>query len=606
MTDEPGQDPEAAAIAQQVKLLSPVITKLGRTDLVTRLRAASARVARPSTIVCVVGEFKKGKSSLVNGVLGMDVCPVDDDLATSVITLVRFGEEPSAVARLRRGDQVVSEKIAVEDVGTFVSEQGNPGNEQSVDRVDIAVPASVLKNGLSIVDTPGMGGLGAGHAAATLAFLPFADGLVFVSDASAELSQPEVDFLRQAKQLCPTVMLVLTKTDLYPEWRRIADLNKGHLARAGFELPHVSISNTLRHHALDLRERELNDKSGYPVVIRTLDQDVVRPARQNAAVRSRADITDVVGQVRTTLSTERAVLADPKRLKSTLKSLEETRSRLDNLRGPGARWTVLVGDRTADLTSTTSHDFRAAMRAVSRNFDEQIEELTTGEQWDALARDLQTQVAQVVADVFMKVSSSHQEIRDEVIALLADENLKLSSFEGDDDESIDVAEFWTGKAFDANKESVFKTALTTVRGGYGGMAMLGMLSGFLPKAAVALLHLNPVSLGIGAIFGGLQFLDDRKRTLTTRRQAARTQLRTFIDDVQFQVGDELTGSIREVQRDLRDEFTTRLTELQRTYTDAIKQTADTAERSQASAKERMREIDTALAELSKASPELAK
>ena len=101
-----------------------------------------------------------------------------------------------------------------------------------------------------IVDTPGMGGLGAGHAAATMSFLPFADGLLFASDASAELSAPEVEFLRRATELCPTVLFVQTKIDLYPSWERIFELNRGHLARLGVDVPMVAVSSHLRHAAL--------------------------------------------------------------------------------------------------------------------------------------------------------------------------------------------------------------------------------------------------------------------------------------------------------------------------------------------------------------------
>ena len=107
-----------------------------------------------------------------------------------------------------------------------------PGNEKQVERVEITAPSAILRQGLALVDTPGMGGLGAGHAAATLAFLPFADGLILVSDASAELSAPEVEFLQRAVELCPTVLFAQTKTDLYPAWERIVEINKGHLARA--------------------------------------------------------------------------------------------------------------------------------------------------------------------------------------------------------------------------------------------------------------------------------------------------------------------------------------------------------------------------------------
>ena len=84
-----------------------------------------------------------------------------------------------------------------------------------------------------------------------------------------------------------------------------------------------------------------------------------------------------------------------------------------------------------------------------------------------------------------------------------------------------------------------------------------------------------------------QFLDDRKRKVTARRQGARAQVRQFLDDVQFEVTDQLTSLLRDVQRDLRDEFTERLGELQRTYTDAAKRAQEDAQRSQTDRNERL-------------------
>ncbi len=84
---------EAAQLADHV----------GRGDLAARLRTATARVSRPGTVVCVVGEFKQGKSSLINAMLGEPVCPVDDDLATSALTFVHHGASVGAQVRYRSG-----------------------------------------------------------------------------------------------------------------------------------------------------------------------------------------------------------------------------------------------------------------------------------------------------------------------------------------------------------------------------------------------------------------------------------------------------------------------------------------------------------------------
>lgn len=592
-----GGDAGREALVESIRQAIPLLNGLDRRDLVDRLTAAAARLSRPNTVVCVVGEFKQGKSSLINGLLGMPVCPVDDDLATSAITLVRHGDVPSAVVRRRDGDQVLSEQVAIGDVARWVSEQGNPDNAWRVDRVDIAVPAAILRQGLALVDTPGMGGLGAGHAAATLGFLPFADGLLFVSDASAELSAPEVAFLHQATELCPTVLVVQTKTDLYPWWPRIVELNRGHLARAGVDVPIVAVSSSLRAEALARKDRQLNDRSGFPEVVRSLDHRVVRPAKERNVARSRSDLRAVVDLVRAGLTAERDLLADPTRTAAALAELEQAKARLDHLRGPGARWSVLVSDRLTDLTNRTHHDFKAALRGATRDLEERIERFRSGKEWDELARELQTTVADEVTRAFVAIERDGAAIRSEVVELLAEEGLSLPSATPGRGSPIDVTALWNARPLDEAGSAVGKglrTGLSGFRGATGGVLMFGMVGNFLPSAALGLLAANPVLLGVGALFGGLQLADERKRKLAARRQGARTQVRQFLDEVQFHVCNELSGMTRELQRSLRDEFTDRLAELQRSYADLIRTGQENAQRSESEATQRMQQIDRVL------------
>ena len=590
----PGLD---SVIGELVK----VLRALGREDLVGRATAAGARLHRPSTIVCVVGEFKQGKSSLVNGLLGAAICPVDDDLATSAITLVRHGEQPSAIVRRKDGDRPVAEQIPIEQLPEWVSESGNPGNEKQVERVDIAAPSAILRQGLTLVDTPGMGGLGAGHAAATLAFLPFADGLIFVSDASAELSAPEVAFLRRAVELCPTVLFAQTKTDLYPEWERIVDINKGHLARSGVDVPVVGVSSLLRIEALSRRDRALNGLSRFPELIDALGTGIVQPAKTNAEERSKADIRGIAGLVRSALEDERRMLADPSTVARATADLQRASERLEHLRGPGAKWTVLVGDRVADLSNDVTYRFRSGMRTISRVMDELVEDLKTGEQWDNMVREMQAQVADEVTRAFVAVEEGRAAIHAEVATLLQDEHLLLPTVRGRHDDVVDVAELWQGKSLEdgGGRKQKVMTGLTGLRGAQGGVVMFGMMGQFLPAAAATIMASNPVLLGVGALFGGIQLTEDRKRKVQMRRQSARQQVRQFLDDVQFEVTNEMSSMIRDLQRDMRDEFGDRLAELQRTYTETAQRAQQTAAQTQQQAKQRSAEIDAANAVLAK-------
>ena len=111
------------------------------------------------------------------------------------------------------------------------SEAGNPGNKACSAYAEIGLPRKLLEGGLVLVDTPGVGGLGSAHGAATMSALPSADAVLLVSDAAQEYTGPELEFLGAAMKLCPNVACVVTKTDLYPHWRRIMELDRGHLAR---------------------------------------------------------------------------------------------------------------------------------------------------------------------------------------------------------------------------------------------------------------------------------------------------------------------------------------------------------------------------------------
>src|SRR5207245_1457400 len=84
------------------------------------------------------------------------------------------------------------------------------------------------------------------------------------TDASQELTAPEVDLLQRAAGLCPRVLCALTKTDVYPEWRRIRDVDAAHLHAAGLRIPIQPLSATLRHHGLRTGDHRLVAESGYP------------------------------------------------------------------------------------------------------------------------------------------------------------------------------------------------------------------------------------------------------------------------------------------------------------------------------------------------------
>jgi ribosome biogenesis GTPase A len=158
---------------EAVDVALAAIARYGRPDLDERLRHSRMRVMDGRTRVLVVGEFKQGKSMLVNGLVGAPVCPTFDDIATAVPTVVRHAEKVTIT--LIRGVERV--EIPAAELADHVCEQGNPGNREGWNHVEVGVPRPILDGGLEIVDTPGVGGLSSVHGAATMSALPSADAV---------------------------------------------------------------------------------------------------------------------------------------------------------------------------------------------------------------------------------------------------------------------------------------------------------------------------------------------------------------------------------------------------------------------------------------------
>lgn len=545
-------------------------TRAGRNELATRVRIALARLERPSAIVCVVGEFKQGKSAVVNELVGRLVCSVDDDLSTSAITLVHHADEVRVTVRHRPGDEVVVETIATSDLPMWVSERGNPDNQRAVERVEVGLPNRFLEIGPALVDTPGAGGLSAGHAAATLAFLPYADALLFVSDASAELAAPELDYLVRASAACPVVLFCLTKIDLYPEWRRIAELDRGHLARAGLDLPIVAVSSMLRNLALQRGDPTLNTESGFPELLRELADRVLSRTRALATTRLATEIEASATEAGAALRTELEVIDDPARLAETIARLDAAQERLEHLKAANARWSIVLNDRFTDLANDVTHQLRTGVRSLLRDADAEFEHASSEDEWKALAASLQDRLAQLVGDIFQRINDGAAETRRAIADLIRDED--SAAMQGTygpgslEFGALSVTDA-SGSA-DGNRRSDMVVenvdrGLNLVRGAYGAVAMFSILGRFLPAAAGSVLLGNPFTIGAGVAFGIKQLRDQRKKRVAGDRLKARTAFRSAVEQVQQEISKAIADAVREAQRDLRDGFAERINELQR-------------------------------------------
>lgn len=160
----------------------------------------------------VVGQFKRGKSSLMNAIIGRNLLPTGLLPLTSAITTLCFG--PKEKVFVKRTGWVFEQEINLSELPEYVTEQGNPGNIKGVVEARIELPIPFLRRGLYFVDTPGIGSTSSENTATTYSFLPQSDAVIFVTSVEAPLSEPEEAFLRDVKQYAKQLFVVINKIDL--------------------------------------------------------------------------------------------------------------------------------------------------------------------------------------------------------------------------------------------------------------------------------------------------------------------------------------------------------------------------------------------------------
>jgi GTP-binding protein EngB required for normal cell division len=193
--------------------VSDVIRRFGMGNLEPETRVCATLIGDQAALdVAVLGQFKSGKSSLLNALIGSDLLPVGVTPVTAVITRLCAG--PVLAAHVTHLDGRV-ENIAIERIAEFATEALNPSNRRRVARVDIATPALSSWANLRLVDTPGLGSTFAHNTQATRDWLPNIAAALVVISADRPLSDDERALIADVRQLVPRMWIILSKIDLF-------------------------------------------------------------------------------------------------------------------------------------------------------------------------------------------------------------------------------------------------------------------------------------------------------------------------------------------------------------------------------------------------------
>jgi replication fork clamp-binding protein CrfC len=589
---QPNDPRKVKVIVELIDHTTKIADGNDRGDLVVRLAKAKERITDPQIRVVIAGQLKQGKSQLLNSLLNVPVSRVGDDETTVVATMVSYGDQATAklIVAGGDGDEPDSVEIPIADIKQDLRRHPAAGGRQVL-RAAVTAQSPLLKGGLVFVDTPGVGGHGQPHLSATLGLLPDADAMLMISDTSQEFTEPEMTFMRQALEICPVATIVATKTDLYPHWREIVEVNRAHLQRAGLSTPMIPASSLLRSHAIQLNDKELNEESNFPAIVKFLSDKVL--SRENDRVRDQvlAEVRSAAEHLTMAVDSELSAINDPDARDRLKAELERRKQEAQDALQQTALWQQVLNDGIADLTADVDHDLRGRFRAISQHTEHVIDSTDPTHHWAEIGAELENAIATAVGDNFVWAYQRADALAQEVARTFVEAGLEAVEMP-----QIDAREMGAGLGelkslakLEAKPIKAGHKVVTGMRGSYGGVLMFGMLTSF-----AGLGMFNPLSLGAGLLLGRKTYKDDMENRMLRVRNEAKMNMRRFVDDVSFVVNKESRDRLKGIQRQLRDHYRGIANQTTRSLNESLQATIASAQLEENERNTRIRELERQL------------
>lgn len=178
---------------------------------ISDIKEEIARIKDEELYLVVLGQFKRGKSTLINALIGCDILPTAVLPLTSIITYLKYANEQAIKIYFDNKDELL---IPKEELYNYITESGNPSNEKYVKTVEIFYPSEFLKDGIVLIDTPGIGSMFLQNTKSTENFIPKIDAAIFVLSVDPPITETEFKFFGDVLTYVERFFVVMNKTDL--------------------------------------------------------------------------------------------------------------------------------------------------------------------------------------------------------------------------------------------------------------------------------------------------------------------------------------------------------------------------------------------------------
>lgn len=326
---------------------------IGDDTAATLARELTDQLPRGELNLLVVGQFKRGKSTLVNALLGDDVMPTGALPITGVVTAIRYGRDRTIDVFLRREPE--ARRITVDELPLYVSERFNPKNRLGVDRVEVSWPSERIR-GFALFDTPGVGSTFEHNTTTARAALPRADAAILVVGPEPPIGAEELQYAGEVVAQSENLFVALNKSDIAGDaLQEVLDFTSGAIARVlgddvGVDV--IPLSATRAREA----QRDAREDESFARFAETLNRFVTEQGLETRERSARRRALAIIARLETLVAMRGEALSLPR--------VERERRRASVVRALQA-----LDDRVRSLELMVDDDVRRLRIALEENMD---------------------------------------------------------------------------------------------------------------------------------------------------------------------------------------------------------------------------------------------
>jgi len=410
----------------------------------------------------VVGQFKRGKTSLINALLGAEILPVAVVPLTSIVTIMTWGE--ALRIKVYFNDGKIAE-IKPESLVEYVTEKGNPKNVKDVREVVLTYPSPYLKDGVRLIDTPGVGSIYQHNTDVAYQYLPKSDAALFLLSVDQPMSKAELDFLNDVKEYSNKIFFVLNKADYLREndLKESIEFSRNGLKEAmGSDVKLFPVSARLALEGTAAQSGELMEKSMLPLFSKDLNRFLMEEKGNVLILSVTNNLLRSISQAKLELELELKSLTTP------LEELKEKIRAFENKKGEVAQvkrdFEILLEGEVSRLTKGQLEDdlqrfVRVLMPHELAHLTEQFE-LNKG----LSLKDLRSKLEEAVIDHVRQAFITWRAMEDDRLAKAFETICKR--FITKINETVDELLRYSSELFSVPFDTVKAEALWSVKSGF--------------------------------------------------------------------------------------------------------------------------------------------